>query len=84
MTSPDICSLNNTHRLTLVTSAVRIAMPRLSYTEAILGPELFVKVRDTPVLVVGAGGIGCELCKSTRLWSLMCSEEPRSRGLLKY
>jgi ubiquitin-like 1-activating enzyme E1 B len=38
-------------------------MGRLSSTEAILGPELFAKVRDTPILVVGAGGIGCELCE---------------------
>ena len=38
-------------------------MPRLSHTQALLEPELFSKVRDTPVLVVGAGGIGCELCE---------------------
>lgn len=36
-------------------------MGRLSHTEALLGPELFKKVRTTPILVVGAGGIGCEL-----------------------
>ncbi len=36
-------------------------MPRLSHTQALLGPELSQKVRETPVLVVGAGGIGCEL-----------------------
>lgn len=36
-------------------------MGRLSSTEALLGPELFARVRETPVLVVGSGGIGCEL-----------------------
>jgi ubiquitin-like 1-activating enzyme E1 B len=36
-------------------------MGRLSGTEALLGPDLFSKVRETPVLVVGSGGIGCEL-----------------------
>ncbi|KLT45229.1 putative ubiquitin activating enzyme E1 [Cutaneotrichosporon oleaginosum] len=39
-------------------------MGRLSSTEALLGPELFTKVRETPVLVVGSGGIGCELLKN--------------------
>lgn len=36
-------------------------MPRSTYTEALLGPEVYRKVRETKVLVVGAGGIGCEL-----------------------
>jgi len=36
-------------------------MGRLSHAEAILGKEVFAKARNTPVLVVGAGGIGCEL-----------------------
>ncbi|WWD21375.1 hypothetical protein CI109_105860 [Kwoniella shandongensis] len=39
-------------------------MPRSTYTKALLGPELFAKVRDTKILVVGAGGIGCELLKN--------------------
>ncbi|BEJ16239.1 hypothetical protein CspHIS471_0508440 [Cutaneotrichosporon sp. HIS471] len=39
-------------------------MGRLSSTEALLGPDLFTKVRETPVLLVGSGGIGCELLKN--------------------
>ncbi|KAK4684494.1 ubiquitin-like 1-activating enzyme E1 B, partial [Tremellales sp. Uapishka_1] len=39
-------------------------MPRLSSTRALLGEETFQKVRETKLLVVGAGGIGCELLKN--------------------
>jgi ubiquitin-like 1-activating enzyme E1 B len=39
-------------------------MPRSSHVEALLGEEVFQKVRNTKILVVGAGGIGCELCTS--------------------
>lgn len=37
-------------------------MARLSHAQALLGPEVWKKVRETPILIVGAGGIGCELC----------------------
>jgi len=51
-------------------------MPRLSHSEALLGPELFKLVRQTPILVVGAGGIGCELRKSTFLLSHLFQDFP--------
>ena len=37
---------------------------RYKHTKAILGPDLFDKVSNARVLVVGAGGIGCELIKN--------------------
>ena len=39
------------------------ARARTLHAEAILGPELHPRLRDTKVLLVGAGGIGCELCE---------------------
>ena len=38
------------------------AKARTAHAKAILGPELFSQLADTSVLLVGAGGIGCELC----------------------
>ncbi|KAL0959328.1 hypothetical protein HGRIS_014589 [Hohenbuehelia grisea] len=37
---------------------------RTTHAEAILGPELNARLGDTKVLLVGAGGIGCELLKN--------------------
>lgn len=36
---------------------------RSAHARAILGPELYGQLANTNVLLVGAGGIGCELCK---------------------
>lgn len=38
-------------------------MPRETASRSILGEATYKKVRETPILVVGAGGIGCELCE---------------------
>lgn len=43
-------------------------MARSSYVEALLGADTFEKVRNTKILVVGAGGIGCELRMSPLAW----------------
>lgn len=37
---------------------------RYAHAEAILGSELVNRLADTKVLLVGAGGIGCELRQS--------------------
>ncbi len=36
-------------------------MSRASHAAAILGNELYASLSGTRVLIVGAGGIGCEL-----------------------
>ena len=36
---------------------------RGAHVRAILGPELYAQLANTNVLLVGAGGIGCELRK---------------------
>jgi ubiquitin-like 1-activating enzyme E1 B len=41
------------------------AARRTAHAEAILGPEFHGKLAETRVLLVGAGGIGCELRKLT-------------------
>jgi ubiquitin-like 1-activating enzyme E1 B len=43
---------------------------RNAHAAAILGPELHSRLQNTRVLLVGAGGIGCELCKFARLLQL--------------
>lgn len=39
-------------------------MARGTHAAAIIGPELYSRLPNTRVLLVGAGGIGCELCES--------------------
>ena len=46
---------------------------RSTHAHAILGPELCAKLSKTRVLLVGAGGIGCELRKSLKSVSLLYS-----------
>jgi ubiquitin-like 1-activating enzyme E1 B len=36
---------------------------RYSYFEKVYGKETFEKVKNSKILIVGAGGIGCELLK---------------------
>ncbi|KAL4063733.1 hypothetical protein J3A83DRAFT_4104531 [Scleroderma citrinum] len=40
---------------------------RYTHAKAILGPELCARLAETKVLLVGAGGIGCELLKNVVL-----------------
>lgn len=62
-------------------------MPRETASRSILGEETYKKVRETPILVVGAGGIGCELCELRSLSGSDCClsnpgiEVPRSYRL---
>ncbi|KIK62583.1 hypothetical protein GYMLUDRAFT_164462 [Collybiopsis luxurians FD-317 M1] len=43
------------------------ALGRTNHAKAILGPELHARLSETKVLLVGAGGIGCELLKNVVL-----------------
>lgn len=37
---------------------------RYNYIKKIIGEELFTKINKSKILVIGAGGIGCELLKN--------------------
>jgi hypothetical protein len=63
----------HSHLLDLVTTVTNfasspvvmsVAPRRTAHAETILGPDLHQKLADTKVLLVGAGGIGCELCET--------------------
>jgi hypothetical protein len=41
--------------------SLETALGRSAHARAILGPELFNQLTNVKVLLVGAGGIGCEL-----------------------
>ena len=68
-----------------------VAKGRVNHAKAILGPELHFQHANTSVLLVGAGGIGCELRRLARLencvdelmvfQSHVCSKEHRSYRL---
>lgn len=45
-------------------------MARGTHVAAILGPELYSRLPNTRILLVGAGGIGCELCESPLSYDL--------------
>ncbi|GAA5866106.1 hypothetical protein JCM8547_000600 [Rhodosporidiobolus lusitaniae] len=51
---------------------------RYKHSRAILGPELFQKVQEAKLLVVGAGGIGCELVKNLVMTGFSTSSSPTS------
>jgi len=40
-----------------------VGVGRSAHAQALLGKNAFSKIRHSKVLVVGAGGIGCELCE---------------------
>lgn len=62
-------------------------MARSTSVQTLLGADTFEKVKNTRILVVGAGGIGCELRESStradgRYW--WSSKEPRISWICQY
>ncbi|GAA6010546.1 hypothetical protein JCM10207_001356 [Rhodosporidiobolus poonsookiae] len=51
---------------------------RYSHTRLLLGEQLFTAVADARILIVGAGGIGCELLKAMVMTGFATSGSPRS------
>ncbi|KAL6299391.1 hypothetical protein BKA93DRAFT_807192 [Sparassis latifolia] len=47
-----------------MSTATKATERRSLHVKAILGPELYARLSTTKVLLVGAGGIGCELLKN--------------------
>lgn len=47
---------------------------RTAHAEAILGRELCARLPQIRVLLVGAGGIGCELCKFFSFMLYICAK----------
>lgn len=47
------------------------SMPRSAHPSAVIGP-LYQEMTEAPVLIVGAGGIGCELGNVSSLPSEIC------------
>lgn len=55
------CYFPSTDELEMASTSSR----RSLHAAAVLGPELSARLPQTKVLLVGAGGIGCELCMYT-------------------